>query len=71
MPKRFINKRVRVLDINCSDRSLQAGADRFDFCQVQIRVENGRRREIVAPPQVLANVGTVFIASHPKKAFEA
>ena len=71
MAKRFISKRVRVLDINCDRRSMQAGADRFDFCQVQIRVERGRHREVVAPPQVLADVGTVFIAAHPQKVFRA
>ena len=72
MPKkirRLISKKVRVIDCNCSSRSKQVEADRFDDCVCKVRVEKGRKRGLEQEPTKYQMM-TVFIAAHPKKVWK-
>ena len=66
----LISERVRVIDANCSHYSKQGEAERFDFCQVKIRGDKGKigHRRVVDLPGTY-EIGTVFIAAYPKKAY--
>ena len=64
----LISKRVRVLDANCSHYSKQGEAERFDFCRVKVRAEKGKHRRIEDLPGTY-QIGTVFMAAYPKKAW--
>jgi len=67
----LISKKVEVLDCNCSyDGSKQAEASRYDYCRCKVRVQKGRKGAIVsATPDKIYTIGTVFIASHPARAW--
>jgi hypothetical protein len=65
----LISKKIKVLDLNCSTKSRQGTADRFDWCEIEGRRERGRHGEIVTIPGKRSIVHTVFVGTYPERAF--
>ena len=65
----LLSKKVFVIDANCSYKGEQAGADRFDFCELKFRQSKGKHGTVVDLPGG-AHVSTIFVGTYPKKAFE-
>jgi len=64
---------IVTMDVNCSEKSKQGGVDRYDGCSIQFRTERGKNREVVPIPGQREGgqyVGTIFVGTHPERAFQ-